>query len=205
MANFRAVDDPLAAMGLSELLEDEDDRQMKKLFIEVLGRLNSGKARSALAKKVIEDESSGIRDACLDQLVASKAIDVVPYFISQLSPKVNREPKKINRAGIALGRLKDPRAIKPLIQALVTEHKEVQGSSGSGGLGPISAGFGSGAPGSFSFGNKPKTILNRSHNNDVLVGLKLITGEDHRFDKERWNEWYIEANTPKNVDLRRDD
>ena len=98
--------------------------------------------------------------------------------------------------------MNDPQAILPVIDSLVTTHKEAVPPNGGSGIG---ATFGSGSPGSFNFGGKAKVVAREFSNDGVLYGLKAITGEDHRFEKETWRRWYIRANTPKNVQLRRDD
>lgn len=202
--NFRAVDDPLAAMGLGGLLAEETSQEMKLLYIEILGRLKTPKAKIPLVVAALEDDSQHIRDACLDQLEKQGRRTAVTYLIKMLDPKRNPNSKKINRAGIALGRLGGVEAIGPMIDALVTEHKVKAPGNGSGGLSLSPTFSRNGGPAGFSIGGRPKLVKRKVRNEGVLYGLKAITGEDFRFDQDAWRKWYVEAHTPVDVALRRD-
>jgi len=210
ITKIESIEDPLAAMALGKMLEDETDRSMKLAYIKALGRLKSSKGNIPLMKLAIEDDSQRIRDACLDQLVTSGPQQAVSNYLRMLAGIKNsdqlKDNVKINRVAIALGRMKNPDAIRPLIDVLVTEHKQTPGSSQSNGGTPISAGFGGSSPGGFSFGTgKKKAVKVPFQNEDVLYALKALTGEHHGFNEDSWKEWYVEANTPKNLQLRRDD
>jgi len=209
--NIESINDPLAAMALGKLLEEETDRTMKLTYIEALGRLKSPKGNIPLMKLAIEDDSQRIRDACLDQLVTSGPQQATSNYLRMLAGLKNsdqiKDNVKINRVAIALGRMKDPAAIRPLIDFLVTEHKQTQGGGQSSGGTPIAAGFGGSSPGSFNFGSgKKKAVKVPFQNEGVLNALRALTGgEHHGFNVEEWTNWYVEANTPKHLQLRRDD
>ena len=68
----------------------------------------------------IYDQADEVRQTCLDHLQPKKRPEVTSYFVAKLKDKKN---EIVNLAGIALGRMKDPAAIGPLIEALVTTHK----------------------------------------------------------------------------------
>ena len=120
------------------------------------------------------------------------------YFVGKLKSKDN---VVVNLAAIALGRMKDPSSIGPLINALVTVHKFKIVTSGGDGM---SASFGSGGTG-LSMGNKPKYIRRQIPNQAVLDALVAITGCNFNFDKQAWKYWHAAQKKPSpSLDARRD-
>ena len=107
----------------------------------------------------------------------------------------------VNRAGWALGRLGNPEAVLPLINALVTTHQQMVGGGGG-----INAGFGSDGGVGFGAGGKPKIIQRDFMNQDVLSALSQLVppGFNYSYNEEAWHHWYTRANTPTAVNLRRD-
>jgi hypothetical protein len=209
IANIKAIRDPLAAMALGELLEDEQLRQMKLIYIEVLGKLPYSAGGSALIKRSLDDDDDTVRDNCLEQLAECSPVHAVKAFVSVLQQATKAtDPKSnvtINRAGVGLTRMNDESAVRSLIEALTTKHKIVIGSgSSSGGMG-IGANFSNAGPGGLSMGGKPQVIERDVSNPGVLEALRALTGEDYRYDKDAWKKWYAESHTPPNVNLRRRD
>ena len=67
LAQLRAVDSPLAIAGLSEMLADsEEPKQLKLLYIDVLGKFRSRSAVAALLKRVMQDPDLEIRERSID-------------------------------------------------------------------------------------------------------------------------------------------
>ena len=97
--------------------------------LEALSKIESPTAARALAVDAIEDQLEEVRLTALEHLQKKKQNpEIVSYFISRLRDKDNR---KVNRAGVALGYMKDQSAIRPLIDALVTTH-EFKVTTGNG-------------------------------------------------------------------------
>ena len=110
----------------------------------------------------VYDSSEEVRLTCLDQLQTKKRPEVISYYVGKLRDKNN---EIVNLAAAAIGRMKDPSAIGPLIDALVTLHKfKIQqaggpnSTSGSFGVGPGGRPGGAG----LSAGTKPTTITSKS-------------------------------------------
>ena len=100
-----------------------------------------------------------------------KRPEVVAYFVGKLRDKDN---EVVNLAGVALGRMKDPSAIGPLIDALVTVHKFKIVKPG--GDGAMSSTFGSGpggrpGGGGMSAGGGPQFFKQNIPNQAVLDAL----------------------------------
>lgn len=197
--NLRAVRDPLAAKGLVELLEKEQESNLKLIYVRLLGGLNSALAVEALVKTSLEDSQENIRDACLVELKRHGSPQAVRYFIGQLESKHNG---RVNRAAVALGQLGDFTAVLPLIEALETEHKLVIRRGNPGAINPV---FGQGS-GGLSVGGGPKVVKERVQNAPVLGALLAITdGINFRFDQRAWKGWYADQQAPANFNLRRDE
>ena len=104
----------------------------------------------------------------------------------------------VHRAAIALTYLKDPMATRPLIDALITEHKRVVG--GDGRISPTFSNQGSG----LSMGGGPKVVKEKVRNEPVLGALNaLYPGVNLQYDQAAWRRWYAEQSTPRQISLRR--
>lgn len=200
--NFRNISDPLAINALVTGLRDDPSVPVRLIYIEVLAKINTPEAARALAIASIEDRVEEVRLTCLDRLQTEKRPDIVVYFVSKLRAKDN---PTINLAGIALGRMKDPSAIGPLIDALVTTHKFKIVKPG--GDGAMSTSFGKGPNGGgtgMSMGGGPKFVTQQFTNQAVLDALTNITGQSFGFDQKVWRNWHASQKKPETIDARRD-
>jgi hypothetical protein len=203
LTNLRQIRDPHAAPTLIDVLgQKSTSREMKMLIIDVLSELKGNPAEGTFVKLYMTENDQGIRDACLDHLVRTKSKWAVHQYIAVIKDEKS-QPTTINRAAVALGRLKDPIATPALIEALQTKHVVViqPGGGSAGGLGPITAGgdggLSAGAP-------KPIKQTRISQNDQVLAALNTIhPGVNFSFDEDAWREWYTEKHAPADLNLRR--
>lgn len=196
LVEMRGANEPAASVAFADLLANEDYRELKMLYVEMLGQIPTPAGVAALIRHSLQDPDESIRDVCLRELAKHGRQQAASVYLKALTGKDNA---LINRAGHGLGRLGQEDAILPLIDALVTQHKTVVTSGGS-----ISPTFGGGGSG-LSAGSKTTVIVNNVSNESVLGALRAITREDFQFDEGAWREWYIESRTPKQVNLRRRD
>lgn len=200
---LRAIRDPAAAAPLAAIVDDKNEsRDLKLAVIDILGRLDSGVAIGSLVKHSVHDEDVGIRERCLDQLERIKNQSITTAYCRMLRDENN---VTIRRAAIALARFKDPAATFPLIDALVTKHKQV--ITTGGGPGSISPTFSQdgGGGGGLTAGGGPKVVQREVNNETVLAALTaLYPGINFGYDEAAWRRWYGEAKMPKANDLRRD-
>ena len=201
--NIRAINDPYAVAAIADYFSREQERQVREWYIEALNKIATNGAYRVLAGHAIDDGDVEIRLACLDQLAGKQLPEVVAYFLGCLKSKDNI---RVNRAGIALGRMKDPATVVPLIEALVTKHKfqvitgpppgatsatfDKTGHSGGGGLAV------GGAP--------PKIITQDIQNRDVHDSLAEITGKDFGYDIADWRRWLATFKKGDTLGVRRD-
>lgn len=195
--NILAIDDPVAAKALMVGLKEEEDPRVRKLYVAALAKIDTSVSNRALAITAINDDVEEVRLTCLDHLEKERRPDVVTYFVVKLKDKNNRV---VNLAAYALGRMKDPTSIGPLINALITTHKFKLPASGGG----INPSFGSGGSG-LSVGNKPKIIRKQISNQAALDALVVITGVNFNFDQRAWKHWHAAQKKPApSIDARRD-
>lgn len=201
------IRDPNAARALVELLEKEKNLQVRDLLTATLAELRHPLAVTTLVDFSLADPDQEVRLQCLDYLRKFHApIRLAPY-VRALKSKNNRI---VNRAAEALHELGNPSATSPLIDALVTTHKYSKNdippgetnvsfdpSGGSGG--------GGGGGGGLSVGGKSKFVRIAQQNLDVRQALvELSGGQDFGFDQRAWRRWFINLQTQKFVDTRRD-
>ena len=201
LQNLAAVRDVVAAPAIARLLEDEKQPpDIKRVYITALANLPGPVAVAALLKRAIEDNDAKVRDGALDELEKIGRHEAVRTFIGFLEDKDNA---KVNRAAAGLARMKDPSATPALIEALSTKH--VFQNPGGGGMNPtFGRGPNSGGLGSFSFGGKPSLVQREIANEQVKAALiALHPGTNFGFNRERWKDYWVNSQTPDQVDLRR--
>ena len=198
-ANIRSINDPVAGKALTLALRDESVPTSRLLYIEALAKIDNPDAAKALAITSIYDAVEEIRLTCLDRLETKKRPEITSYYVGKLKDKDNRI---VNLAALALGRMKDPSSIGPLIDALVTTHKFKIVKAG--GDNATSASFGSGGTG-MSAGGGPKFIRQNIPNQTALDALVAVTGQNFNFDKQAWKYWFAaQKKAPDTLDARRD-
>ncbi len=202
VANIKAISDPFAVHGLAKHLAAEGRREVRLMYVEALGRINAPAGLEVLVATSLADQDEEIRLAALDQVVAHDYKPAVARYVKALHDKDN---VIINRAALALGQMKDPNAIGPLIDALVTTHtfRIQKGQPGS-----TAATFGTGpnGGGGFSFGGSSvETVKRTFENRAVLQSLvDLTNGVSFNYDVKAWKYWYVAQRKPKTLDARRD-
>ena len=195
--SIRAIRDPSALAPLIELaVRDKEPVPMRLMFIDALSQIGGPAALATVVKLALEDRDVKIRDRCLDKLEKAQSKPAVRQFIKNLQHEDN---VIVQRAAVALDRMKDPEATPALIDALITTHKIVEGSSA------MSPTFSNDGGGGLSMGGGPKLVKTKFKNEPVLRTLTALNpGVNFGFDQLRWKDWYKEVNKPKGiVSLRR--
>jgi hypothetical protein len=189
------LDDPYAVKGLSSFLKDEPNPAVRKLYLDALGNIGTPAADAALVSTSLYDPVEDLRLTAVDLLAVRKSPDVVRLWIQALS---NNNNPVVNRAAIGLKEMENPLSIGPLIDALITTHKQkfqqggpgsmstsFGGSSGVGGLPTLGGGGGTG----LSMGGKTIVVKRDIPNQDVLDALVDLTGKNYQFDVNAWRYW----------------
>lgn len=200
-----AIKDPDAVAALTRNLQNDPAQAARVLYVEALANIGTPEAIKVLAICSIEDPVEEVRLTCLDYLKKKKRPSVIAYYVGRLRDRDNRV---VNRAAVALGLMKDPSAIGPLIDALVTVHKY---KVSRGNPGAMSATFGkgpggTGAPGGsgLSMGGGQKIVSIPRRNQPVLDALVALTGQNFSFEERTWKYWYASQKQRVELDARRD-
>ncbi len=187
--NLRAIDDPMAIAGLSEKLKKDPSTDARLIYVEALGHINHPATHRPLAIAAIDDDVPEVRLSCLDELEKQKDPVVTAYFESRMRDK-HTSNEVINRAGIALGRMKDPSCIDTLIEYLRTIHDQVVQPAGGPGAMTSTFSKNGGGGGGLAMNQQPKVIHIPYNNQGVLDALVAITGQNFGFDQRAWHTWY---------------
>ena len=180
---------------------------MRDLLTETLAEIKHPLAITTLVNFSILEPDREVRLQCLDYLLQyHKPINLTTY----VKALRDRDNEIVNRSAEALHRIEDPRAISPLIDALVTSHKSINLNAPVGNMGasfsPNGAGGGGSGGGGLSMGgNKNKVIQRDLQNLKVLHALvDLSGGLNYEFDERLWRRWFVNEQIRDFVDTRRD-
>lgn len=202
--NIKAIDDPFAAKALARHLENDTRHDVRLMYVEALGRINAGAGMDALVNASLHDADEEIRLAALEQVVGRQYKPAVGKYVQALKHKDNTI---VNRAGSCLAQMRDPAAIGPLIDALVTTHTfHIQ----KGQPGQTSATFGTGpngGGGGFSFGGGGVEVQkHKIENRAVLFALtSMVPDVNFNYDVRAWKYWFAAQRKPTTLDARRDE
>jgi hypothetical protein len=201
MAHIKAINDPAAVRALAKHLEADKRHDVRLLYVEALSRIGSPPAMDVLVATSLFDADDELRLTALDEVVAREYKPAVQQFVKALKHKEN---PIVNRAASGLGKMKNPTAVGPLIDALVSTHTfRIQ----KGQPGQTSSTFGTGpGGGGFSFGGSSVEIVKRSFENPAVLQalIDLTGGTSFNYDVRAWKNWYVAQKKPKTLDARRD-
>jgi hypothetical protein len=193
------INDPGAADAVVGLLRRENDPALKRFWIEVASHLNHRAAIDALVDLSLTDPDDDIRHLCLEYLIKSGRSGLSTPYIRALN---NKDNEIVNRAGAALGQIRDGDSIGPLIDALVTRHK-VKVSNKNPDQHAYTFEKDSNA---FGFGGGgPQVVTQSFRNRAVLDALLAFSGGiSFDYDQEQWRGWLAAQAKATAVDVRRD-
>lgn len=220
LKRIREIRDPLAVEGLGKMLTNESDRRMRAVYVEVLGEIEGTEATKSLLELALGDRDQEIFHACVEALIPRQTPDVVRQLAYALKDNDNR---RVNRAAHVLSEFGDKSVISPLIDALVTTHRDVAPPNGAtttaftSGPQMPSAGLQRSPSEHFTqdFGNGGATVSQggcakgtRTYqvpNQEVLKALAKLTGVSFSFDQQAWRNWLAiqQRQQPAQVNVRR--
>lgn len=196
LAQFQKIDAPEAVEPLGKQLKDEPVESVRKMYVDAIARIGTPDAWRVLTAFSLDDDDEEIRLSCLDYLEKQTNTGAVGTYIKRLRAKDNA---MVNRAGVALGRMKDPSATRPLIDALITTH-QFQTQPGNQFNNTFSPGGGT-----MSFGGgQPQVFTRDIQNPAVRDALVSITGMNFDYDQRAWKLWLQSQKKAQTVDVRRD-
>jgi hypothetical protein len=198
-AKIETIQDPEAAPAIAAAIRRERDPSLKRLWIEVISRLNHPAATDTLVDLSLMDPDEETRHQALEYLVKSHRRGIATPYIRSLKDKDNII---VNRAAAALGQIGNRDAIGPLIDALITKHKVKIGDSNPDQHAYTFSKDGGG----FSFGGGgPQVVTQAVRNPAVLDALITLSGgPSFEYDQAQWRTWLAAQAKAAAVDVRRD-
>jgi hypothetical protein len=181
-----AVSDPVAVRPLSEMFSRERIRQVKMLYADILANINNEAATSVLVARTLDDPDQEVFYHCLDKLVKLQPPHVADPFVAALRDANNQ---RVNRAGVALGKLRDQSTISPLIDALITTHTRVL--PGRAGPNSTTTTFSDSGTG-MKQNEGPQVQIVHTQNQQVLDALTQLAGVSFGFDQRAWRYWHAQ-------------
>jgi hypothetical protein len=200
-AELQAIRDPAAAESVVAALKREKDPALKRLWLEILSRLDHRAAVDALVDRSLADPEEEIRHQSLEYLIQSGRPGLATPYIRVLK---NRDNEIVNRAGAALGQIGDRDAMPALVNALITTHR-IQISDAN--PDQIGAAFSPDGGGTFSFGGSGPQVVTKTIQNPAVLNalVTLAGGTSFDYDQVQWRRWLAAQAKHKAVDVRRDE
>lgn len=199
LQKFEQLNDPLAVPALRELLTKEMSRRAKIVYLDALQRIQDSAAVQTMLDTALNDADEEVFYETADRLEKLQAETIQQPLLNSLRDKSN---VKINRAAYLIGRTGNEQLVSPLIDVLISVHRQVVNN------GQDTTSFGS--DGSSAIGRGGPTYIDVPvQNRYVLEALVELTGQNFDFDQRAWRRWYnlekarIFAGS-ESPDLRRD-
>jgi len=200
-AELQAIRDPAAAESVVAALRREKNPALKRLWLEILSRLDHRAAVDALVDRSLADPDEEIRHQSLEYLIKSGRPGLATPYIRVLK---NHDNEIVNRAGAALGQIGDRDAMGPLVDALITTHRIKISDAHPDQIG---AAFSPDGGGTFSFGGSGPQVVSRTIQNPAVLNalVTLSGGTSFDYDQAQWRRWLAAQAKHKAVDVRRDE
>ena len=117
--DLSGISDPDAVGPLVKMFRNEQEDEVRLIFVETLARLQSTPAVHALVIQSLFDSSSAVRVAAMEGITGASRDIAVPIYTKALNDDVN---DVVCRSAVALGYFGDPEVIPNLIDALSSTH-----------------------------------------------------------------------------------
>jgi hypothetical protein len=199
LAEIRALKDPAAAPAVVALLDEETNAEVRRLLMDVAAPMDTALVLDKLIEISLRDPDEDLRYAALQHLMATGRPGLAGPYVRALRSNDNLI---VNRAAEALGTIGDRDAIGPLIAAVVTQHKTIEGG---GSPDQHAYMFTPEGGTSMNFGSPPPKVVSRPVENlAVLAALRKLAGTNFGFNQEAWRNWLTAEAKAHPVDVRRD-
>ena len=186
---------------VDQMMGDEPDPQIRRLYVDAIGRVGTAHARNLLIKYAILDAAELVRDRAASLLVQPpynqyQATTVAAAYLAHPNNEI------VIRAARLIRQIGADNAVFYLKDVVVTKHVVATGND----PGRTSASFSpDGSLNSFGVGGGPSKRVVEVQNREVLSALRELTGVDFGYDPDKWKQWYVQNYTVQESDLRGDD
>ena len=207
--NLRGIDSPDALSALIQFLGKNQRADVRRLFIEIVGKIEGPGPVVPLATLSVREDVRELRELALTMIDEAHYDQARLLVVDELRDRNNIV---VRRAGTVLAKIGDETSVPALIRALVTTHSykvrvPVQGysfgvdgsiPSGSGLPPEIEIGLRTGVYDSVQVvpllgaarATKLIPVAVNRENEEVLMALRQITGNNFGFDENVWQRWW---------------
>ncbi len=197
------IKDPHASPALVYFFTKAKRQENVEILARALTNVGTANAFEAIVNRTMAESNDDISYFCLELLEQYKPPGAIAVYVDALRSKDN---VKVNRAGRGLSFVGDSSVTRPLIRALVTQHKFKIGNDNPGSVSTSFGGVGGSKGTGFVSGGGPKIVAQNMRNKEVLGALRSITGKDFDYDLGAWNTWYESQKPPApKINSRRDE
>jgi hypothetical protein len=197
------IKDPHASPALVYFFTKAKRQENVEILARALTNVGTANAFEAIVNRTMAESNDDISYFCLELLEQYKPPGAIAVYLDALRSKDN---VKVNRAGRGLSFVGDSSVTRPLIRALVTQHKFKIGNDNPGSVSTSFGGVGGSKGTGFVSGGGPKIVAQNMRNKEVLGALRSITGKDFDYDLGAWNTWYESQKPPApKINSRRDE
>ena len=208
-SNLRSIDSPEALSALVQFLGKSPRADVRRLFIEIVGRIEGPGPVVPLATLSVREDVRELRELALSMIGEPYYEQARLIVIDELRDRNNIV---VRRAGEVLAKIGDETSVPALTRALVTTHSykvrvPVQGYSfgvdgsipGGSGLPPeIEIGLRTGVYDGVQVvpllgaarATKLVPVAVNRENVEVLMALREITKQNFGFDENAWQRWW---------------
>jgi hypothetical protein len=215
--NLKEINDPEALSALVQFLGKSQRADVRRLFIEIAGRIEGPGPVVPLATLSVREDVRELRELALSMIGEAHYDQARQLVLSELRSRNNI---LVRRAGTVLAKIGDETSVPSLIRALVTTHSykvrvPVQGysfgvdgsiPSGSGLPPEIEIGLRTGVYDSVQVvpllgaarATKLIPVAVNRENAEVLMALRQITERSFSYDENAWQRWWnVDRNQSK--------
>lgn len=221
LKELKEIRHPDAVWGLAKNFSDEENTQLRGLYITVLGQIDGPGTVGPLVRQSLEDVDYEVRYAALNEITGERIEPALPLYVDGLR---HRDNTIVRRSAAAIGRFGDERVVPDLISALVTTHRYrilVPDRSATTSFRADASGFGNPGEvvippevdGMIRSGQLPygaivnqvtpptarkmrKVTIKYDHQNaEALEALQKITGQSHGYSERDWRVWWAASSS----------
>lgn len=218
LSNLRTINSPEAVPSLVQFLGKSQRPDVRSLFIEIVGQIEGPEPIVPLTTLAIREDVRELRERSLSKIGEAYYEQARKIVIVGLRDRNN---VVVRRSGIVLAKIGDETSVPALIRALVTSHTfkvrvpvqsysyGVDGSMAGGAQLPLDVEIGlrTGVYDTVEIvppilqapeATKLVPVTVNRQNNEVLIALRKITGQDFGFNENAWQRWWeIDRNQAK--------
>lgn len=203
LANLNQIADPAAIDPIVEQLNERGPLPWHEALVDVLGNIRADAATRALCDMAVNHTETSVRELAIARLKQEHIDKKLAAQYLARTYLTSKDNALINRTGFVLGELGNEAAVRPLIDALQTEHIEKNPNARN--PSSITPTFSNEGMGIQQGGGGPPLLKITRKNEAVLDALRRLTNADYAFEETAWKDWFAEQHSLPDTQTQRDE